>query len=134
MATTSSSATKSSGILSKILLSLLAVLFVSIVIAFFIFNYTYSEGNRAGVVIKFSKKGFLFKTYEGEMNLGGMNTITNTAQVNSLWNFSVKDQATADKLMQLEGQKVSLHYREIIKQMPWQGETSYFVDGVEPIE
>lgn len=134
MATTDTSSSKSSGIVRKILLWFLVVIVVGTVITFFIFNYTYSEGNRAGVVIKFSKKGFLFKTYEGEMNLGGMNTITNTAQVNSLWNFSVKDQATADKLMQLEGQKVSLHYREIIKQMPWQGETSYFVDGVEPIE
>jgi hypothetical protein len=36
--------------------------------------------------------------------------------------------------MNLEGRKVSLHYKEIIKNMPWQGETKYFVDGVKLIK
>jgi hypothetical protein len=103
-------------------------------ITFLIFNYTYSEGNRAGVVVKFSKKGYLLKTYEGELNMGGMGNLPNTAQQNMLWNFSVKDQVVADTLMNLEGRKVSLHYKEIIKNMPWQGETKYFVDGVKLIK
>ena len=101
---------------------------------FLIAGYTYSEGNRAGVVVKFSKKGYLLKTYEGELNMGGMGNLPNTAQQNMLWNFSVKDQAIADTLMNLEGRKVSLHYKEIIKNMPWQGETSYYVDGVKLIK
>ena len=118
----------------KILLIILSVLIIGTVITFFVFNYTYSEGSRAGVVIKFSKRGYVLKTYEGELNMGGMGNIPNTAQMNMIWNFSVRDQATADKLMTLEGRKVSLHYKEIIKNMPWQGETSYFVDGVEEIK
>jgi hypothetical protein len=66
--------------------------------------------------------------------MGGMGNLPNTAQMNMQWNFSVNDQAVADTLMNLEGRKVSLHYKEIIKNMPWQGETKYFVDGVKLIK
>ena len=109
------------------------VVVIGIIITLLVCNYTYSEGNRAGVVVKFSKKGFLMKTYEGELNMGGMGNVPNTAERNFLWYFSVKDKAVAEKLMKLEGKKVSLHYREIVKNMPWQGDTKYFVDGVEVI-
>jgi hypothetical protein len=118
----------------KIIIIVALIILVITAITFLIFNYTYSEGNRAGVVVKFSKKGYLLKTYEGELNMGGMGNLPNTAQMNMLWNFSVKDQAVADTLMNLEGRKVSLHYKEIIKNMPWQGETKYFVDGVKLIK
>jgi hypothetical protein len=123
---------KSSG--RKIIIITSIIILVITAITFLIFNYTYSEGNRAGVVVKFSKKGYLLKTYEGELNMGGMGNLPNTAQMNMLWNFSVNDQAVADTLMNLEGRKVSLHYKEIIKNMPWQGETKYFVDGVKLIK
>jgi hypothetical protein len=118
----------------KIIIIVALIILVITAITFLIFNYTYSEGNRAGVVVKFSKKGYLLKTYEGELNMGGMGNLPNTAQQNMLWNFSVKDQVVADTLMNLEGRKVSLHYKEIIKNMPWQGETKYFVDGVKLIK
>ena len=121
----------SSSILRKILFGLLGVVLVALVITFLVFSFTYSEGSRAGVIIKFSKKGYVFKTYEGELNLGGMGNVPNTAQFNQIWEFSVKDQKVANELMGLEGRKVSLHYKEKIKNLPWQGETVYFVDGVE---
>ncbi len=135
MANETSPAPKSGKLLRSIFIWLLVILAVGIAATLFVFNFTYSEGNMAGTVIRFSKKGYVFKTYEGEMNLGGMNNINNnTVQVNSLWYFSVKDEATAQKLIKLQGKKVSVHYSEVIKQMPWQGETKYFVDGVEAIE
>jgi len=123
---------KSSG--KKWLLILLLIVITGLGITYLIFNYTYSEGNRAGVLIKFSKKGYIFKTYEGELNIGGMGNIPNTAQANQLWDFSVRDKAVADTLMKLEGKKVSLHYNEVIKNLFWDGETKYFVDGVRVIE
>ena len=66
--------------------------------------------------------------------MGGLGNIPNTAQMNQIWEFSVMDHAVADTLMQLEGRKVSLHYREVVKNLFWQGETHYFVDGVKTIE
>jgi len=115
-------------------LILLVVIVLTVTVMFLVFNYTYSEGNRAGVLIKFSKKGYILKTYEGELNLGAVGNVPNTANMNQSWEFSVSDADVAKQLMTLEGQKVSLHYREKVKPMPWQGDTHYFVDGVKVIE
>jgi hypothetical protein len=93
-------------------------------------QYTYSEGNRAGVLIKFSKKGNIFKTYEGELNQIGIKNDDRAGLMNNIWAFSVKDKAVADSLMTMEGKSVSLHYKEIKKAFVWQGETNYFVDKV----
>jgi hypothetical protein len=120
--------------MKKFLWILLFILVIASVIMYFVFNYTYSEGSRAGVLIKFSRKGYLFKTYEGELNLGGVGNIPNTAQFNQIWVFSVNDGSVADTLMKLEGHKVALHYREIVKAMPWKGETNHFVTGVEVLD
>lgn len=118
----------------KILGILLLVVLIVLAALYFVFNFTYSEGNRAGVLIKFSKKGYIFKTYEGELNIGGMGNIPNTAQANLHWDFSVRDNVVADTLMLMEGKKVSLHYKEVVKNLFWDGETKYFVDGVKVIE
>jgi hypothetical protein len=123
---------------SRTALKILAIVTVVIVaglgITLAIFGYHYSEGNRVGIVVKFSKKGFVFKTYEGELNMGGVNPMPGNTIANNIWVFSVPKEDVAQKLMKLEGQKVSLHYNEVIKPMPWQGDTKYFVDGVEIIK
>jgi hypothetical protein len=105
------------------------IVVVAAVIIYFTYFFTYSEGNRAGVLIKFSKKGYVFKTFEGELNMGGVGNLPNTAQVNQIWLFSVTDKAVADSLMLLEGKKVSLHYNQVNKSLPWRGETNSYVDG-----
>ncbi|HWB62841.1 MAG TPA: hypothetical protein VG603_04965 [Chitinophagales bacterium] len=118
----------------KIIFIIILVLVAINAIVLLICNFTYSDGYRAGVLIRFSRTGFIFKTYEGELNLGGMGNVPNTAQMNQMWDFSVKNKATADALMHLEGKRVSLHYREVLKNMPWQGHTHFFVDSVEEIK
>ncbi len=120
--------------MKKFGLILLGVIALGSIIALLVFGYTYSEGTRAGVLMKFARKGFIFKTYEGELNIGGIGNIPNTAQGNIIWTFSVKDQSVVDKLKTLEGRKVSLQYEEIVRAMPWQGETNHFVIGAEQIE
>ncbi|MGI8581625.1 MAG: hypothetical protein ACR2KX_05505 [Chitinophagaceae bacterium] len=92
--------------------------------------YTYSDGNRAGRLIKFSNKGYIFKTYEGELNLGGINTTNGGILINNMWQFSVSDKSVADSLSTLEGKDVTLHYREKIKALPWRGESRYIVDKI----
>jgi len=124
---------KKGSFFGKFFFYLFLLLIVAAVTFYFIAGYTYSEGNRAGVLIKLSKRGYVFKTYEGELNQGAAGNVPNTAQFNSLWEFSVKDQAVADKLSTMEGKKVSLHYHQVVKNMPWDGETEYFVDGAEEI-
>jgi len=113
---------------------LFLILVAGLVIYYFIAGFTYSEGNRAGILIKFSKKGYVFKTFEGELNIGGLGNLPNTVQMNNIWEFSVTNPAVADSLMTMEGEKVALHYHQVIKNFPWQGDTEYFVDHVERIK
>jgi hypothetical protein len=132
MAETKSSG--ASGILKKILVGIVFILVLALVITFLVFNFTYSEGSRAGVLMKFSKRGYVFKTYEGELNTGGVGNIANTAQVNQVWNFSVKEEGFADTLHLYEGKRVILFYQQKIKHLPWQGETDYFVNRVQEVK
>ena len=95
-------------------------------------NFHYSEGTRTGYLSKFSKKGFVFKTHEGELFVGGANA-DNHSIVNNTWYFSVRsgEGQVIDSLEHYEGHVVRLHYYQVIKNMPWQGDTEYFVDGVD---
>lgn len=99
---------------------------------FVVFTWSYSDGDRAGYLQKVSRKGWLCKTYEGEL---AMTTVPGVAPV--IWNFSVKmwDDDLATQINGLLGKKVVLHYREF-RYLPSTcfGETPYFVDGVKPAE
>lgn len=92
-----------------------------------VFNWSYSDGNRAGYIQKFSKKGWICKTYEGEL---AMTTVPGVAPV--LWGFSVWDERVAGDLSRVMGKRVILHYKEY-RYLPSTcfGETDYFVDRVE---
>jgi len=89
-------------------------------------NWTYSEGTRTGYMMKISKKGYVFKTYEGQLNLGGLQE-DNSSVLGNVWSFSLKEDYLSKKLEELEGKKVQVRYKEINKAMPWQGETNYYV-------
>jgi hypothetical protein len=93
-------------------------------------HLNYSDGERAGSVNKFSRKGWICKTWEGELamvNLPG----TMTPQI---FNFSVRDPAVADRINKSLGQRVRIHYDQH-KGLPTDcfGETEYFVTQVEPV-
>ena len=89
--------------------------------------WSYSEGERAGVLQKFSKRGWICKTYEGEL---AMYVVGGVAP--QIWDFSVRDEVTAAALTKAVGRQVRLHYTEH-PGLPTScfGETDYFVDGVE---
>lgn len=126
--------TGASGVLKKILAGIIFLSVLALTIIFLVFNFTYSEGSRAGVLMKFSNRGYVFKTFEGELNTGGVGNIANTAQVNQIWNFSVKEKGFADTLHLYEGKRVILFYQQKIKHLPWQGETDYFVNKVQEVK
>ena len=69
-------------------------------------SYKYSEGERAGLLQKFSKKGWICKTYEGELALYVVAGIQP-----EVWHFSVRDKAVAEQMAKAVGQRVQLHWR-----------------------
>jgi hypothetical protein len=89
-------------------------------------RYTYSEGTRTGFVQKLSRKGWLCKTWEGEL---AMSTQPGTAP--QIFNFSVRSDSVAREIEKIEGSQVTLYYKEH-RGVPTNcfGETPYYVDGV----
>jgi hypothetical protein len=113
--------------------SRISVLIVIIILAVFIYwkyFFTYSEGYRAGLLQKFSHKGNIFKTYEGEIILSSVTSTTNVALASEKFLFSVRDEKLATQIDTLQGQFVIVHYTEKNGKLPWWGETCYFVDSV----
>jgi hypothetical protein len=72
----------------------------------------YSEGVRSGQVIKFSRKGVAYKSYEGSLNLGGMSKDSDGSLTPNTWEFTVIDPAVVKQVSEAQesGQHVSLHY------------------------
>ena len=89
-------------------------------------SWSYSDGERAGVLQKFSRRGWLCKTQEGELALYIVSGIAP-----QVWNFSVRDEATAAALDKAVGHRVQLHYTEHpgIPSTCF-GDTRYFVDRI----
>lgn len=116
------------------------ILGIVILIGVFSFYYwgTYSEGIRSGMVVKISKKGWLFKTYEGQLNLQTFGANKSPNIVSESFEFSVEgDKEDVIKTLEeasLSGERVSLKYKERFAKFPWRGETKYFVIEVERIE
>jgi len=96
----------------------------------FVFNWSYSEGERAGWVQKFSSKGWLCKTWEGEMAMVSM-----PGSMSEKFFFTVWDDATAERISKLMGKRVALHYEEKAG-IPTScfGETRYYVTKVTAVE
>jgi hypothetical protein len=113
------------------------LIFVLISIAYvFICGISYSTGTRTGIVIKLSQKGVLFKTYEGELNLGGISEGDGTIMPNRIWKFSVERNNVTiyDAITQAEGKHVRLYYKEVLKNFFWQSDTPYLIEKVEIVK
>lgn len=93
-------------------------------------NWSYSRGERAGYIQKFSQKGWLCKTWEGEMQM-----IPAPGVLPEKFLFSVRDEAVAAKLNGAMGKKVSVSYEQH-KGIPTTcfGESEYFVTGIASVE
>jgi hypothetical protein len=112
---------------------LIAVLVLALLAAgylWFVLSWNYSTGERAGWVQKFSKKGWLCKTWEGELALV---TMPGTAQEKFF--FTVWDDAVAEEINRSMGKRVSLHYEEKVG-LPTScfGETRHYVTGIKAVE
>ncbi|MER3463349.1 MAG: hypothetical protein C4329_01930 [Chitinophagaceae bacterium] len=113
---------------------LTSIFFVILLIAgiwiYWHYYNTYSEGDRYGLLQKFSYKGNLFKTYEGEMILSSVSGNNNVPIASEKFYFSVSDKHVAERLMNLQGRHVTVLYRQKRGTLPWRGESEYIVDSV----
>lgn len=114
------------------ILGIVFLIIILVAAAFIYWNYyfTYSSGNRYGLLQKFSHKGNLFKTYEGEMILSSVSSNANVPIASEKFYFSVTDKHVADQLMNMQGHHITVEYKEKKGTLPWRGDTQYIVDSV----
>jgi hypothetical protein len=112
-------------------ISLTVIVFVIAAIIYWSFYFTYSDGYRAGLLQKFSRKGNIFKTYEGEMILSSIQSNKNTPLASEKFLFSVTDKDVAIQLEKLQGRNVVVHYTEKNNTLPWRGENTHIVGSVK---
>ncbi|WP_313030669.1 hypothetical protein [Massilia alkalitolerans] len=108
---------------TALLLSALAAIVVLFALyTWFTLSWSYSEGERAGYLQKFSKKGWLCKTWEGEILLSSM-----PGAIPERFAFTVRDDAVVEQLQNAMGQRVQITYEQHVG-VPTScfGETGYF--------
>ncbi|WP_306532479.1 hypothetical protein [Geobacter sp.] len=111
------------GVVALVLVALVGYTWLSL-------TWSYSKGERAGYVQKFSKKGWVFKTWEGELQM-----LPVPGAIPEKFLFSVRDEATAQKINECVGKKVVLRYGQH-KWVPTTifADTEFFVEEVKPLE
>ena len=111
----------------------IVVLILLFAVSFFVwwrYYFTYSSGYRYGLLQKFSKRGNLFKTYEGEMILSSVRSNANVPLASEKFYFSVTDEGVAQQMDNLQGHGVTVHYVQKNSPAFWRGESEYVVDSV----
>jgi len=113
-----------------LLIGLGLVVLLGAVWTWFALAWSYSEGERAGVLQKFSKKGWICKTYEGEL---AQYVVSGVAP--QIWYFSTRDEKVAQQLSAAVGQQIRLHYTEH-RGVPTScfAETPYWAEGFTKVE
>ncbi len=118
---------------NKALIAVLILLLIpGVIIALWIWialGYTYASGERAGYIQKISKKGWLCKTWEGELAMANL-----PGTMPQIFTFTVRNDSVAHVLEQNAGKQVSLTYEQH-RGVPTScfGETEYFVTGARRI-
>jgi hypothetical protein len=112
--------------------SLVIVVLAALVAGYFalVLNWSYADGERAGWVQKLSRKGWLCKTWEGEMAMVSM-----PGAATEKFYFTVHDDAVAARINAVLGRRVSLHYEQKVG-LPTScfGDTRHFVNSVKVVE
>ena len=119
-----------SKVIKSIFLVVLAAIALFALYIFIALNWSYSTGERAGFLQKVSNKGWICKTWEGELSLVAM-----PGAAPEKFLFTVRDEAVAQKITAAAGKRVTLNYEQH-KGLPTScfGDTDYFVTGVTEIE
>lgn len=128
----------------KIIFFTILILLVGLTgyIYWYYYNPSSDNGYREGLVQKFSHKGSIFKTYEGEMVLVGFGMRNGNLNSNNFY-FSVTDEKVADSMQKCLGKIVKLHYVQYRRSLPWRGENystknqetgQYIVDRIDQVK
>ncbi len=109
---------------------LLVIIVVGVIWFFWHFYWVFGEGVKAGQLNNFTKKGYIFKTYEGKLIQAGFQGGAPGSVQSNEFRFSVQDETVAAKLMANSGKDFELHYKEYMGALPWRGTSVFIVDSI----
>jgi hypothetical protein len=114
---------------------LILALIVFLGICAFSYWGKYEEGVMAGKILRVSKKGVVFKTYEGKLSIESFGALRGASPIAETFDFSVES-SEKEVIKQLEevalsGERINLHYIKRYMTFPWRGNTKYFAVQVE---
>ncbi len=117
-------------ILKRLLLVVVALLLLAALYFWVALSWSYSSGERAGWVQKLSKKGWVCKTWEGELAM-----VSLPGAAPEKFYFTIRDDALAAQVTRAMGKRVTLHYEEKVG-LPTScfGDTRYYVGKVLPVD
>ncbi len=126
---------KTSKIVKRILL--IGIIILLAVLSFWQWG-VYEKGVKAGKVLSVSEKGFIFKTYEGKLNLEAFGALKGASPIAESFDFSIEknqDQVIKDlQQVALSGERVNLYFIKRYVVFPWRGDTNVFIEKVERLK
>lgn len=111
--------------------SLFLIIVIGFCFGYWKYFYTYSEGYRAGLLQKFSHKGTIVKTYEGEMILSSVATTRDVAIASEKFFFTVTNKGLIRQFDTLQGENVIVRYLQKNGSLFWRGDSPYLVDSIK---
>ena len=104
-----------------------------VIFIFFRYFRAFGDGVKAGELNYVVKKGYIFKTYEGKLIQSGIRPKAPGSVQSYEFEFSISNEAVAQKLMVNSGKIVLLHYKEYVGSLPWRGYSKFIVDSIVSI-
>jgi hypothetical protein len=116
------------------LIIFLSVLVLGLVFFFYYrYYYAFGDGVKAGTLNYVVHKGYIWKTYEGELIQTGLQSKGPNSMQSNEFTFSIDNEAVAKRLELASGKEVQLHYQEFIGSIPWRGYSKFVVDSIVSI-
>ena len=112
------------------------LLLVGTAFGYYKFFWVFSDGTKTGELNSLTYTGYIWKTYEGEMILSGYGSkgSMGSSVQSKIFKFSVDDKEVAERLRELTGQRVTVHYKEYKGALPWRGYERAIVDRIDNAE
>ena len=115
----------------KIVWTILGIVIIGLgTFVFFKYYFVFGSGVKTGTLNYVVHKGYIFKTYEGEMILSGVTSKRPGTIQSNQFLFSVDNKRLAEQLMRMGGKEVELQYKEYLGALPWRGYSKFVVDSI----
>lgn len=113
---------------TTIIITLIVIILIGVI--YWKYFFVFAEGTRAGVLNTFQKKGYIFKTYEGQLIQSGFRGTPTTSIQSNQFSFSVTNEKIAQRLMENSGKDMELHYKRYQGSLPWRGMQLFVIDSI----